>query len=192
MNHAKPNRYHKPKGGQWLLGAVVTLLLAVGAGAATGLILEDSVEGISGNSSFGISQSLAVTNVTAMGDSDGFIATIDDDQVSFAAHMQVNNGDRSGMSVEITNLGNIDDITFRFVIHYNAAPFSFSILTDDIDGVDTDGDGTVESVVRISTDTWVSVVGAGDTNTLDVTIAVEDAAAPGFYEISYEILPVNF
>ncbi len=191
MNHAKRKPHRKPIRGQWLLWAVITLFLAVGAGAATGLILEDSVEGISGNSSLGVNQSLAVTNVTAMGDNDGFIATIDDDQVSFAAHMQVNNGDRTGLSVEISNLGGIDDITFQFIIHYGDGPFSFSIVSDDTDGEDTDGDGTVEPVVRTGMETWVSKVGAGSTNTLDVTVAVEDAAAPGFYELSYEIKPMN-
>lgn len=192
MNHANHYRRRRPKRGQWVLWAIITLFLAVGAGAATGLILEDSVEGVSGNSSVGVSQTLAVTNVTALGRSDGFIASISDDQVSFAAHIQVNNGDRTGLSVEISNLGAFDDITFQFVIHYDSAPFSFSIASDDSDGIDTDGDGSVEPVVQISPDTWVSKVGAGSTNTLDVTIAVEDAAAPGYYELSYEILPVNF
>jgi len=191
MNHANTNRYHSPKRGQWLLYAIVTLFLAVGAGAATGLILEDSVSGISGSSSMTVGQTLAVTNVTAVGNSDAFFATIDDNQVAFSAHIEANNGDHTGLAVEITNLGGLDDVAFHFIINSQDAPCTFSISSDDANGVDSDGDGTVEPVVRIAPNTWVSVVGAGSTNTLYVSIDLSDTAPSGFYDISYEILPVN-
>jgi len=192
MNLANMKRKGRSRKKPLLLWATICLLLALGAGAATGLILEDTVPGVAGKSSVGVSQSLAITNVTAMGSSDAFLATINDDRTSFAAHIQGNNGDVVGLAVEVSNLGEKDDITFQLIIEKYDAPISCAIDADDSNGMDTDGDGTIESVVQIGNSTWISVVGGGSSNTLYITLAIEDAASPGFYDIKYQLVPVNF
>ena len=159
----------------WMLLAA---LVIVGAGAATGLVLKDQIDG---TTTIAVSQALSVTDVTASGDQDEFLGTIDDDGMSWAAHFEANNGDTIVLSVEVSNDGGSDDI--------------FAILTMDVPegiSVNIEGDdATTENVVQIAHHQWKFNVADQEDNTLDITLALEDALAAGFYTITSTIVPVN-
>ena len=161
----------------WLLMAA---LVIVGAGAATGLVLKDQIDG---TTTIAVSQALTIVSVDeGIGsDADEFLATIHDDGTSWAAHFEANNGDVLELEVTVDNLGGSDDIV--------------ALLTMDVpEGitVNVEGDSTTtENVVQIAPNQWKFVVLYDETNTLDITLAIEDAATAGFYEIASTIIPVN-
>lgn len=171
--------------------ALLAALVIVGAGAATGLVLKDQ---INGTTTIAVSQALIVTSVTQGAGSDGdeFLGTIDDDGMSWAAHFEANNGDQLELEVIVANLGgqsDQDEIVFKIVLDWPEG------ITIDIAADDTtadDGDNTVnEKVIEICPREWKSVVGDGETNTLDISIAIEDAMSTGFYTLTGTIVPMN-
>ncbi len=152
----------------WLLLAA---LVVVGAGAATGLVLKDQ---INGTTTIAVSQALAVTDIDADGDYDEFLGTIDDDGMAWAAHFEANNGDVLLLFVEVHNYGGSDDIA--------------ALLTMDVPAGIT---VSIENAVQCAADQWKFVVESDDDTTLEITLALEDALATGFYEISSTIIPLN-
>jgi len=159
----------------WLLLAA---LVVVGAGAATGLVLKDQIDG---TTTIAVSQALSVTSVTASGDADEFLGTIDDDGMTWMAHFEANNGDTVTAEVTVDNQGGSDDI--------------FAILTLDVPegiSVNIEGDDdALENVVQIAYHVWKFNVAHGVDNTLLIEFALEDALPTGFYTITGVIVPVN-
>lgn len=155
-----------------LLGALVI----VGAGAATGLVLKDQ---LTGTTTIAVSQALEITSVTGSG-GDEFLGTINDNGVEWAAHFEANNGDQ--LELELT-------------VYNNAGQDMWAELTMDVpDGitVNIEGDDDAdENVVQIALYKWKFLATAGDSNTLDISFALEDAQPTGFYDIPGVIIPVN-
>ena len=175
MSQIKANIFGK-KLPAWLLLAA---LVVVGAGAATGLVLKDQ---INGTTTIAVSQALAVTAVTSGGgDEDEFLATIDDDGMAWAAHFEANNGDTLELEVTVYNYGGSDDIVALLTMDVPDG------ITVNIEGDDDAGD----NVVQVAHHQWKFVVDNTDDNTLDITLAIEEAQATGFYEISSTIVPLN-
>ena len=159
----------------WMLLAA---LVVVGAGAATGLVLKDQIDG---TTTIAVSQALAIKSVSGGGDADEFLGTINDDGVSWAAHFEANNGDTLTLNLEVQNLGGSDDIV--------------SLLTMDVpEGitVNIEGDDAAdENVVQVANHQWKFKVASGTDNTLVMTLALEDAQPTGFYTITSTIVPLN-
>lgn len=156
---------------------ILAALVVVGAGAATGLVLKDQIDG---TTTIAVSQALYVASVTLSGDGDETLSTIDDDGQTWNAHFEANNGDMLGMDVTIGNRG---------------AQTVVGVITCSVpDGItmseDTSGSG---GPTEIASHTWkVSVPTGAGGDVLDFGIAIEDAAHTGFYEISCQIVPVNY
>ena len=157
----------------WLLLAA---LVVVGAGAATGLVLKDQIDG---TTTIAVSQALSVTSVTGGGDADEFLGTIDDDGMAWAAHFEANNGDTLSLVVTVANQGGSDDIV--------------TMLTLDVpEGITVNIESDVnENTVQVAHHQWKFPVPGGSDNTLIITIALEDALATGFYTITGTMVPLN-
>ena len=158
----------------WLLLAA---LVVVGAGAATGLVLKDQ---INGTTTIAVSQAIRVTDVTAGGDYDEFLGTVDDDGMSWAAHFEANNGDVLELYVDITNYGSQNIATLT------TCSVPAGITVSNIDDYD---------IVEIAPHTWKGQLLPGSNGgwsaTTEWEIALEDAQPTGFYEISCTTVPVN-
>ena len=169
--------------------ALLAALVIVGAGAATGLVLKDRIDG---TTTIAISQALYVGTPTATGDFDEFLVTVNDDGMSWSAHFEANNGDTLVLHIPVYNDGGAadqDEIVFKIVMGW---PEGVTLDMSADDTLADDGDTTTnEQIIQICPADWKSVVGDDEDNTLDITIAIEDAAAIGFYEITGTIYPLN-
>lgn len=166
----------------------VAALVVVGAGAATGLVLKDQVNG---TTTIAVSQAIRVSAPIhdPNSDADEFLGTADDDGMAWAAHFEANNGDLVIFKMEVQNHGGNGDATV-------------CLLTIDIpEGITVDvtelsGDDG-HSAVRINYNQWKFAVDAGNgadvygSNWLCVEIALEDAQSTGFYELQGSIIPLN-
>ncbi len=173
MSQIKANFFGK-KLPAWLLLAA---LVVVGAGAATGLVLKDQ---INGTTTIAVSQAIRVTDVTGGGDADEFLGTVDDDGMAWAAHFEANNGDVLELSVWITNFGGQDIATLT------TCSVPDGITVSNVDDYD---------IVEIAPHTWKGQLMPGTDGGVDFEtewlIALEDAQPTGFYEISCTTVPVN-
>ncbi len=167
----------------WMLLAA---LVVVGAGAATGLVLKDQVNG---TTTIAVSQAIRVQAPTGAGDEDEFLGTVDDDGMTWGAHFEANNGDLVAFEMVVEN-------------HAGNSDWTVCLLTIDIpDGMTVDvtelsGDDD-HSAVRINYNQWKFAVddGAGPNafgiNVLCIEFALEDALPTGFYSIQGTIIPLN-
>ncbi len=154
----------------WMLLAA---LVVVGAGAATGLVLKDQIDG---TTTIAVSQALYISDLDGGGDADEFLGTINDNRVEWAAHFEANNGDELDLDIDISNDGGSDTIV--------------ALLTMDIpEGITVSEDN--DEAVQTAANQWKFEVSAAGTAELEFTIAIEDAAATGFYELTGVIIPVN-
>lgn len=154
----------------WMLLAA---LVVVGAGAATGLVLKDKIDG---TTTIAVSQALYIDAINGGGDYDEFLATINDNRVEWAAHFEANNGDELELDIDVGNDGGSDTIV--------------ALLTMDIpEGITVSEDN--DEAIQIAANQWKFEVSDGSTADLEFTIAIEDAAATGFYELTGVIIPVN-
>ena len=169
----------------WLLLAA---LVVVGAGAATGLVLKDQVNG---TTTIAVSQAIRVTAPYTLGsgDQDEFLGTADDDGMAFAAHFEANNGDVVQMYLDVYNHGGNTDETV--VLLTLSIPEGLTVNIEDLVGDDS------HNIVRISDSEWKFAVDAGtgaddsDYNTLCFMIAIEDAQPTGFYVLEATLQPLN-
>ena len=153
----------------------------MGAGAATGLVLKDQIDG---TTTIAVSQALAVSAVVGGGDADEFLGTIDDDGMTWMAHFEANNGDTLTLSVTVENYGggvDADEIVALLVLDVPEG------ITVNLEG---DNDAA-ENVVQVCPVNWKFAIPDGSDNTLDFTIALEDALPTGFYTITGTITPQN-
>jgi len=81
--------------------ALVLLVLAA-AGATTGLVLQDSIEG---DTSAAVSQAILVVGATecSSSDADEFLATVTDDGTALSVHFEANNGDTLCFDLKVAN-----------------------------------------------------------------------------------------
>lgn len=168
----------------WLLLAA---LVVVGAGAATGLVLKDQVNG---TTTIAVSQAIRVAApISNGGDEDEFLGTADDDGMAFAAHFEANNGDIVKMYLEVQNHGANSDETVVLLTLSIPEGLTVNIETDD-------GDDS-HNAVRISDSEWkfgVDAASSADayaTNGLCIDIAIEDAQSTGFYVLEGTLQPQN-
>ena len=175
----------------WLLLAA---LVVVGAGAATGLVLKDQVNG---TTTIAVSQAIRVTAPYSDWDGDGFmdgdqdefLGTADDDGMAFAAHFEANNGDIVIMYLDVYNHGGNADETV--VLLTLSIPDGMTVNIEDVIGDDS------HNIVRIAYNQWKFAVDAGtgaddsDFNTLCFEIALEDAEPTGFYSLEGTLVPLN-
>ncbi len=175
----------------WLLLAA---LVVVGAGAATGLVLKDQVNG---TTTIAVSQAIRVTapysdwdgDGFADGDQDEFLGTADDDGMAWAAHFEANNGDIVIYYLDVYNHGGNTDETV--VLLTLDIPDGLTVNIEDVIGDDT------HNAVRINYNQWKFAVTAGtgaddsDYNTLCFEIAIEDAQPTGFYVLEGSLVPLN-
>ena len=157
--------------------AFIAMLLAGGAGAASGLILEDSITGTTGNNTIAVSQALAITAIETSGGDSSF-GVIDDNGLNFAAHYQANNGDKLTLAVNLTNQANTP-IYYLLTITNPNPELTLAV------------EGSGNPVVMAGENTWASVQAANETSTLTITIIIANSAASGLYELAYEIEPVE-
>ena len=166
----------------WLLLAA---LVVVGAGAATGLVLKDQ---INGTTTIAVSQAIRITGVTEGGDSDAdeFLGTVDDDGMAWAAHFEANNGDYVELDLALNNFAGADN-EIVCLLTLDDIPAGMTINMEASEG----------NIVRISENSWkFDITSDGDDlvndQVLTITIALEDAQPTGFYEISSVIVPLNY
>ena len=169
-------------------------LVVVGAGAATGLVLKDQVNG---TTTVAVSQAIRVTapyedfngDGISDGDQDEFLGTADDDGMAFGAHFEANNGDTVVMYLDVYNHGGNSDESV--VLLTLSIPEGMTVNMEDIVGDDS------HNIVRISENQWKFAVDAGNGaddylwNTLCISIALEDAEPTGFYVLEGTLQPLN-
>ena len=168
----------------WLLLAA---LVVVGAGAATGLVFKDQVNG---TTTIAVSQAIRVSAPVATGNSDHdeFLGTADDDGMAWAAHFEANNGDIVEYDLQVRNYGANGDETI-------------CLLTMDLpEGITANVEGSgldSKNPVRISASEWkfgITAATSADAwagETLTISLAIEDAQPTGFYVIPGTIVPLN-
>jgi len=167
---------------------LLAALVVVGAGAATGLVLKDQVNG---TTTIAVSQAIRVDAPTEIGgsDADESLGTADDDGMAWGAHFEANNGDEVKFNLKVRNYGGNNDITV--VLLTLDIPEGMTV------NIETTVDDDAHNAVRISYNEWKFGVDAGngadddDFNTLKITIALEDAQPTGFYVLSGTIVPLN-
>lgn len=177
MGLAQNNKYNffGKKLPAWMLLAALVIM---GAGAATGLVLKDQ---ITGTTTIAVGQALHIDSVTGSG-GDAFLGTVEDDGSAWAAHFEANNGDSLTMVLTVGNDGGSDDIVAQLTLDIPSG-ISVSIASSDTDADD--------NIVQTGPNTWKFGVDSASTNVLTFTIAIEDTAATGFYEMDGTIDPLN-
>lgn len=165
----------------WLM--VVALAMA-GAGAATGIVLADS---INGRTTVAVSQAVLVAAPPLVGgDADEGLGTVKDDGAAFAVHFEANNGDNVLVFIPLKNEAGPEQnivVELRMVV-----PEGLSI------SIDADGVGVHDDVVRTGPAAWVFTLdgaAAGGTHGITLCVAIEDAQATGFYETQGTFIPQN-
>lgn len=164
----------------WVLVAVI---LVAGAGAATGIVLADS---IIGTSTVTVSQAVLVAAPPIIGgDADESLGTVEDNGARFGAHFEANNGDLVTIYIPLKNeAGPEQDIVVLFTLG-QAPGLTISIVAD--------GVGVHEDVVRTGPTTWVFTldgIANGDPHGITLTVALEDSQTPGFYELNGAFKPM--
>lgn len=177
---------------------LLAALVIVGAGAATGLVLKDQIDG---TTTIAVSQALLIDGApvvpTAGSDHDEFLGTADDDGSAWAAHFEANNGDTLVFLIPIVNEGEQDmaailtlDIPEGITVNIEEDP-SASDTTHpfyDTPGTDADAGGSgftdtqrndntkdISNVVRISQNSWKFFVDDDtDDSTTEVTCVSDD------------------
>jgi len=86
----------------------LTLILIAGAGAVTGLVLKDQIEG---RTTIAVSQAIRVdptqfSSGDVSGDADEALVTVSDDGMEWAVHVEANNGDLITIELPIANEAN--------------------------------------------------------------------------------------
>ena len=163
----------------WVMVAVIAV---AGAGAATGIVLADS---IIGSSSLTVSQAVLVASPPLIGgDADESLGTVEDNGASFAIHFEANNGDIVTVFIPLKNeAASAQDIVVQFTMG-QAPGLTMSIVSD--------GMGVHDDVVNIGPGTWVFTLD-GDANGTPhgilLTVAIEDSQTPGFYELAGVFTP---
>ncbi len=165
----------------WLL--VVALAMA-GAGAATGIVLADS---ITGRTTVAVSQAVLVAAPPIVGgDADEGLGTVEDDGTAFAVHFEANNGDIVYVFIPLKNeAGPEQNVVVEL---HMAVPDGMSM------SIAADGVGVHDDVVRTGPAAWVFTLdgaAAGGSHGLTLTVAIEDAQSTGFYETQGTLIPVN-
>ncbi len=165
----------------WLM---VAALAVVGAGAATGIVLADS---ITGTTTVAVSQAVLVSEPPIIGgDADEGLGTVRDDGASFAAHFEANNGDIVTIFIPLKNEAGP---TQNIVVEY-----TMMIPTGLTVSIAADGVGVHDDVVRTGPSTWIFTldgIAAGGTHGITMTVAIEDAQKAGFYETLGTLVPRN-
>lgn len=169
--------------------ALLAALAIAGAGAATGMVFADELQG---TTVVTISQAILVEKPVVTGDFDKRFTSTSDDFTSFSAGVEANNGDTFTVIVPVRNEANGDIVVIMTLItSANAATY----LT-----VDLDGSGLIDDVVRFDNWTWkftadADANGDDDNPVIDgvaIVIAVADDAPTGFYHIGGTLKPTNF
>ncbi len=149
----------------WMLLAA---LVVMGAGAATGLVLKDQIDG---TTTIAVSQAIRVgAPVSGVGDdSDEFLGTVDDDGMSWMVHFEANNGDTVVFNLPVINEG-ANPIVCGMTM---TIPEGLTVSMTE------DGAGEVDDVTQVGPNYWKFTVtgtaaGAAD-DIVIVTIAIEDA-----------------
>jgi len=86
---------------------MITMLILLGAGAATGLILKDALDG---TTTIAVSQAILIDHTTfgptdVHGDFDEAFVSVNDDGTEWAVHIESNNGDLIWYDLPIVNAG---------------------------------------------------------------------------------------
>ena len=104
----------------WLL---TVALVVVAAGAATGLVLKDQIDG---TTTIAVSQSILVVGATACpgSDHDEFLVTINDDHTEWAIHFEANNGDLLCYDLQLAN--EADQIIAVELHLWGNSPYTYS------------------------------------------------------------------
>lgn len=156
----------------WLL--VLTLLVA-GAGAAVGTVLAGQ---ITGEVPVTVGQALVTdyVNIPA-GQVDQRFTSISDDGTGFTAAAEVDTGMDYTITVGIENNSDEDAVAELTLIYPDG-------LTLDVVGM-----GQITKVTRTGLYTWkmdvdaIAAGGVGASDIINITVAVADDIAPGFYQI---------
>ena len=132
--------------------AVLALLILSGAGAVTGLLIQDTMEN---ESSVAVGQAILVVGVEecAVGsDADEFLASVSDDGTAFNVYFEANNGDYVCYNLKVAN--EADQIVVAKMHISGGNPYTFG--SDPLFWwSDNDGDGQISTgeVVLITEDT---------------------------------------
>ena len=179
----------------WML---LTALIVVGAGAATGLVLKDQIDG---TTTIAVSQAIRVGTPTngIASDADEFLGTVDDDGMAWAAHFEANNGDIVVIDLPVYNYAGNDDVTVCLLTLDVPEGITVMVVSEygDFTNPPTHPNPTAEAynTVQINDTQWkFGVVGPNGLtwgNYLYFELALEDALPTGFYTISGTIVPLN-
>lgn len=136
-----------------------------------------------GGGSLAVSQALQAGAVTFTGDHDEALGTTSDDGTSFAAHVELNQGDTSNIFVRLSNQGQGD------IAYVMSIPGTGGV------SVSATPTGDITQFARTGVYTWKFLLPGGvssaDTG-IKLTLAIPDAAPTGFYSLGAVTLrPVN-
>ena len=121
--------------------AVLAILIISGAGAATGLLMKDRIDG---DNSIGVSQAILIVGVDECADSDAdeFLATVNDEGTAFNVYFEANNGDIVCYNLKVAN--EADQIVVAKMHIHGGSPYTFG--SDPLFWwSDTDGDGEISA-----------------------------------------------
>ena len=163
----------------WL---VVGALIAATAGAATGVVLSGSVDGVVTATA---SQAMVVQDGagTAITGADEGLVFVEDDETAFHAAAELNTGDDFDVELSVANLSD-DDLTGELTL---IAP----------DGITMDvvkAGAIADDIIQTGPFTWKFKLPVNDdpaTTDMTITIALADDMPPGFYEIDGTLTQVK-
>ena len=193
---------------------IAMLLIASGAGAAVGTVLQGNVVGempvavgqalltgkpvtISANvSNADVDQGLAQPVEWADGSGDGWwvtngadraIGAVRDDHTAFQYAAEIDTGDVYGFRLPLKNASD-EALVGKLILDY---PDCFTVE------VMSDAHENVGPISRLSLNSWKFALGAGaeyvvDNDSLYVVVAADDTCAPGFYEITGTLEQISY
>ena len=177
-----------------------SIILGTAGVAAAGAGVTAAASGLSGSvegqADVEAEQALTIENVNIAGDDDADFTRVSDDNTSFQAAVELNNGDSVQFSAKLRNNAN-DRLSVQVavdapdIIDIDVSNSSGDNGASDPEDVDdnTDDDNADDSAVQTGEGTFVAKVkGTGD---IDINAELDDTADPGSYDIGVAINPLS-
>jgi hypothetical protein len=183
-----------------------SIILGTAGVAAAGAGVTAAASGLSGSvegqADVEAEQALTVNTVEVFGDQDAEFTRVSDDNTSFQAAIELNNGDEVRFDVDIENssaqsldiqvaidIPDVLDVTIRS--NDGSAPSDGTDIDDN-----TDDDNASNDVVKTGDGTFITSIpsngnGTNGSEKLFIDAELDDTADPGSYDISVAINPLS-
>jgi hypothetical protein len=177
----------------------VMLTTAGVAAAGAGVTTADSgIQGsVEGETDVQTEQALTVTDVGIAGDTDAEFARVSDDNRSFQAAVELNNGDEVQFSPTVQNSA-ADKLSAQIAVKTSdVIDVAVGYENDPTEGPGTDNDANVDDAnaadgaVKTDKGVFVMKIPGGETGTIRINAELDDTADPGAYNIGVDINPLS-